>query len=389
MFSTDDQTFLFESIVELLDIPLSYYEKASDRYRSLAEWLHRKESKVADLKPEVHLQGSFLYGTVNRPLRKTEEYDLDLVCQIALSKDTVTQQEVKHLLGDEIKAYADANRIKAPVVERNRCWRLDYADEVLFHMDALPCVPEDQETISDICSQGVPRALAESAVAITDKRLDNYDQVCSDWPCSNPPGLGDWFKDKARPAATARMYDLVAKGAYKSIAEVPSYEWKTPLQQAIQILKRLRDVMFVDDPEFAPISMIITVLAAQAYQGERSVYDALKGIIDRIPDLVRDTPPRIANPVNPGEDFADRWGSDPRHESNFWSWHASAKADLERLDELLGDKQLTAEVRKVFKVELEEKHLKRLGGGGKVPAEAKAAPAVHIVSAPSSWQCGG
>src|SRR5262245_57986361 len=102
---------LLEAIVELLDIPSSYYEKAADRYRALGRWLHRKESKVATLEPEVYLQGSFRYGTVNRPLMKTEEYDLDLACQVNLDKGDVTQKDLKHLIGHEVKAYAEANGI--------------------------------------------------------------------------------------------------------------------------------------------------------------------------------------------------------------------------------------------------------------------------------------
>ncbi len=388
-FPLDDKSKLFESIADLLDIPPSYYEKASDRYRSLGEWLHRDESKVAELNPEVYPQGSFRYGTVNRPLMKTEEYDLDLVCEVLLFKDDVTQKDVKHLLGDEIKAYAKANGIKAPVVERNRCWRLDYADEVLFHVDALPCVPEDQETISDICSQGVPRERAEVSVAITDKREPNYDQVSGDWPCSNPRGIGDWFEEKARPSATKRLYELVEQRAYKSIDEIPSYEWKTPLQRSIQILKRHRDVMFADDPEFAPISMIITVLAGRAYQGETSLYAAIKGIVDRIPECVSKTTPRIPNPVNEGEDFADRWASDSRYEKNFWNWYEAVKADVENLPALLGDKQLAGEVRKSFRVDLTDDQQGKLTARTTVPAEAKATPTVYIASAPKPWRHGG
>ena len=387
-FATDDKSLLYEAIADLLDIPPSYYKKARDRYRSLGEWLHRDESKVAAFNPEVYPQGSFRYGTVNRPLRKSEEYDLDLVCEVTLTKDDVTQKEVKHLLGDEIQAYATANGIKAPVVERNRCWRLDYADEVLFHMDALPCVPEDQQTISEICSQGVPRERAELSVAITDKQLDNYDAISNDWPCSNPRGLGDWFEEKARPSATKRLYDLVEKRAYASIDEIPSYEWKTPLQRSIQILKRHRDVMFAATPEFAPISMIITVLAGRAYQGETSLFTAIKGIVDRLPQHVMSTKPRIPNPVHESEDFADRWSSNPRYEKNFWNWYDTVKADVENLPALLGDNRLMGEVRKSFRVDLSEDQLNKFTPRTTVPAEAKATPTIHIASAPKPWQHG-
>lgn len=388
-FWTDSKSLLFESIADLLDIPPSYYKKARDRYRSLGDWLHRDESKVAALNPEVYSQGSFRYGTVNQPLLKTEEYDLDLVCEVILSKDDVTQKHVKHLLGEEIKAYAQANGIKAPVIERNRCWRLDYADKVLFHMDALPCVPEDQQTIDDICGQGVPRELAGLSIAITDKKGEHYDDITGDWPCSNPRGIGNWFEEKARPSATKRLYELVEQRAYKSIDEIPSYEWKTPLQRAIQILKRHRDVMFATAPDFAPISMIITVLAGQAYQGETSLYAAIKGIVDRLPEHVASTKPRIPNPVNHGEDFTDRWASDSRYEKNFWLWHTAVNADVENLPALLGDERLVKEVRKSFRVDLTEDQTKELTPRIKVPAEAKAVPTIHIGSAPKPWQHGG
>lgn len=296
---------------------------------------------------------------------------------------------VKHLLGYEIAAYAKAKGILAPIVERNRCWMLDYADEdLLFHMDALPCVPEDQQTIREIWSRGVPNVLAELSVAITDKRRDNYEQICRDWPCSNPRGMGRWFEGKARPAADARLVHLVAKRAYASIEKVPAYEWKTPLQRSIQLMKRHRDVMFAGEPEFAPISMIITVLAGQAYQGELSLHAAIKGILDRLPQFVLPASPRIPNPVNPGEDFAERWAEDARYEANFWNWYDAIKADVDNLPRWLRDQRLASDVRKAFAVNLTAEQVKWLNPPTTVPAEAKAAPLVHIASAPKPWQHG-
>src|SRR5262249_47170933 len=155
---------LLDYVLALLDVPPSHYEKAAERYRSLGEWLHRRESKVAQLSPEVYPQGSFRYGTVIRPLLAAEEYDLDLVCQIVLSKSEVTQKYVKQLVGDEIKAYAAAHSFKEPAEEKYRCWRLNYADDVNFHMDILPCVPEDVSFIQQLARLGVPPELAAMAV---------------------------------------------------------------------------------------------------------------------------------------------------------------------------------------------------------------------------------
>ena len=278
---------LLEQIVELLDIPPSYYQKAADRYRSLREWLHRDQSQVVKLNPQVYPQGSFRYGTVNRPLLKSEEYDLDLVCEVVLSKSFVSQKQVKNLVGDEIKAYAEAHGFHDPAKEKNRCWRLNYADDISFHMDILPSIPEDQAFIARLEQLGVPHDLAKTAVAITDKRHPKYAVIDPDWPRSNPGGFAGWFEDRMRKVAQARAMQLVMERAYASVDEVPSYEWKTPLQRSIQLLKRHRDVMFKDNRDLRPISMIITTLAAHAYEGETNLHDALSHIIDRMPEFVR------------------------------------------------------------------------------------------------------
>jgi hypothetical protein len=86
---------VLEHIADLLDIPPSHYKLAIERYTSLGEWLHRPGSCVAEYDPEVYAQGSFRYGTVIRPLLGGEEYDLDLVSQLALSKKCASQARLK------------------------------------------------------------------------------------------------------------------------------------------------------------------------------------------------------------------------------------------------------------------------------------------------------
>ena len=81
---------LLTFVVDHLDIPPSYYEKAVARHRSLGDWLCRPESRVAHLKPHVSPQGSFRLGTVTRPLHENAEYDLDNVTTLLLSKSSNT-----------------------------------------------------------------------------------------------------------------------------------------------------------------------------------------------------------------------------------------------------------------------------------------------------------
>ena len=375
-------------LVELLDIPRSYYEKAKDRARALEEWLQRDGSLIADFSPDVYPQGSFRYGTVIRPLFESDYYDLDLVCAVLLSKANISQKKVKELIGHEIQAYADAKQFNDPAEEKPRCWRLNYADAVSFHMDILPSVPEDPKTIELIVEQRVPRPLAELAIAITDNRHRFYEQIDSRWFSSNPRGIARWFEAQARAAAQSRISTLVENRAYASVEEVPPYEWKTTLQRSIQILKRHRDVMFLDNRDLAPISMIITTLAAHAYGGEQDLYSALTNILEGMPNFVRSQKPRIPNPVNPGEDFAERWARDSKYEDNFRLWHAQVKADLSHLFGIIDERKLANEVGNRLKLDLTDDHVRDLQGmrSSAAPRIVAAPTVVSIPSASRPWR---
>lgn len=376
-----------EHFVELLDIPPHHYELSTNRYRSLAEWFHRSESAIVAFDPEVYPQGSFRLGTVIRPVLRREEYDLDLVAELVLlTKDQLTQAHLKHLLGEEVKAYAHAKSIKSPVDEKPRCWRLDYADEVKFHMDVLPALPEDEIFKQLLMRRDVPEDQARQAIAITDKRHPQYTVTMPDWPRSNPRGFAMWFEQRMRAVAGPRLRTLVEQRVYASIDEVPAYQWKTPLQRSVQILKRHRDVMFKDNPDIKPISMIITTLAGRGYEGETDLYEALMKIIDRMPRFVNNEAPRIPNPVNPGkegEDFADKWQFDPRLERNFWAWHSQVQADFSLLAGRLSDDGLRDFGQRKLGLDLAEETVRVLSDGGS--AAASAVPTVVIKSPPRPW----
>lgn len=376
-------------MVDSLDIPESYYEKAAKRYESLGKWLHRDESEVRDLSPEVYLQGSFRNGTVIKPLSSEQEFDLDMACEVRLSKHKKSQKEVKDLLGREVKAYAKAQAFKAAPESKHRCWRLHYVDETGFHMDIVPCVPEDSALIANLIRAGIPAPLAESSVAITDDRLGNFATVDPNWKSSNPDGYATWFEDKMRAVAKPRMVELAALRKVASIDEVPAYDWKTPLQQTIQILKRHRDFMYKDFPELKPISVIITTLAALSYKGEADLGTALANIIASMKDHISPRLPRVPNPLNPAEDFADKWSQNPNLQNEFLKWHAQVQLDLANLGNFLGDeKRLAATLQAAFGLSMSDEiracitpNQGAQAGGGK----QSASPAIQLTSAPRPW----
>jgi hypothetical protein len=115
-----------------------------------------------------------------------------------------------------------------------------------------------------------------------------------------------------------------------SVDEIPDYKVKTPLQRTIQLLKRHRDCMFTDDAEYKPISIIITTLAAHAYNEEPSISAALQSILTGMDRYIEDRSgvAWVTNPVNPAENFADKWAEEPKKRENFYRWLDQAKHDF-------------------------------------------------------------
>lgn len=326
---------ILEAIAAALDIPQGKFEEAKERYEALGGWLDRPESTLADLNPAISPHGSFLLGTVTRPLTDADEYDVDLVCRVNGSKAVLTQKQLKDAVGYEVALYARARNMAHPE-ERRRCWTLNYAEGAQFHMDVLPALPDEQRYQAQLRAKGFgilasDRDLSGHAIAITDNQRRDYALISDDWLQSNPYGYAAWFRERMRMRLTEAKRSFAARERITaSVDEIPDYKVRTPLQQAIQLLKRHRDCMFADDGEQKPISIIITTLAAHAYNEEASLSAALKTILTNMDlhILERDGIDWIANPVNPVENFADKWPEEPRKRDNFFRWLAQARQDF-------------------------------------------------------------
>lgn len=325
-----------EALRKEIEVPEHRYEQAEQSYMSLGKWLHREASTVRQYDPQVYCQGSFRLGTAIRPHTDAEEYDVDSVVDLRLlTKRDKTQQELKAMLGIEIKAYHDAMAMVKPVREGNRCWILDYADGAQFHMDVVPAVPNDEQQFRLLNSRLLDTRWASTAISITDRREPNYRILTDDWPRSNPKGYANWFASRQAVVFERRqraILDTLRKQGLvtASVERLPEFKVKTPLQSAIMILKRHRDNMFARELDMRPISVIITTLAAHAYNNEDTISGALFGILsDMDKFIVRHFDTWIvANPTDPLENFADKWNRDPRRKQAFDAWLRQARADF-------------------------------------------------------------
>lgn len=297
-----------------LDIPDHVYEDATLKYEAVGDWLAADDSALKPFAPEIYVQGSFRLGTVVHPVTDSDEYDIDLVCLLTIRKEQTTQANLKDIVGARLKANQDLAKILKP---SRRCWYLDYPSESqmpAFHMDVLPSIPNLERP--------------PTGLLLTDTELRL-------WQKSNPRAYADWFYERMKVIFQSRRMAL-AESLAASVEDVPDWQVKTPLQIAVQILKRHRDIYFQKTPDIRPVSIIITTLAARGYTGEEDVMGALNGIIRAIevnwgkPGYVEYRNGRwwVENPVESDENFADKWNEYPERREAFYKWLEQVKADL-------------------------------------------------------------
>lgn len=325
-----DQDKILAGTISNLDISPTDFELARSRYRAVGSWLEKGEYTSGD-SVKIYLQGSFRLGTVIRPYRNQSDadYDIDQVCEI--NGDDTTAKALKEDVGNRLKENSDYNRMLDE--EGRRCWTLKYASESGrpgFHLDILPAQN------SSFLGFG-------NKIKITHQGDNNYV-----WRDSNPRGYYEWFKDRNDSLGDfsySQRKGIFEKNAslYASVDDVPKELVRTPLQRAIQLMKRHRDVMF-DGKEGSPISIIITTICAHKYQQE-GINDTIKGFIDYVkkrletvvsgedpePDDVLDYSNgkwRVINPTNEDENFADRWEREPYRAKAFFAWVYQLGRDL-------------------------------------------------------------
>jgi hypothetical protein len=396
MTTSEQKKLLLENMTFLLELPESAYQKAKARYEDIGEWFGRDESLCKENDPHIFPQGSFRLGTVIRPLDESEAYDLDLACKLrkGITNGSHTQESLKVLVGREIESYRIARGIKEPKEEKHRCWRLEYQDDHNFHMDIVPNIPADNsrqrlifESLRSLGTDDVfAEATSHTTISITDDRHPQYKQLSENWHISNPEGYAKWFESRMN----ASLRSILEKA---QVDEIPIYRRKTPLQRSIQLLKRHRDTMFRDDSDVKPISIIITTLAARAYQGEADIELAMSTILSRMGSLVNPSRPRVPNPVDPAEDFADRWSrpecKDLNLEQNFWDWLKQAQIDFELLESSEDTNFIAEQAGQKFSVRMDPSELRKSLGMAMTSSVTVVTPKEHTISQPAKpWRQG-
>jgi hypothetical protein len=290
--STPRQLMPLDDLLDIscqkLQLPQTLFDQAEQHYHAIGKWLADPSSPLAPAGPVIYPQGSVRTGTTTKPVGRNE-YDLDLVCEMALDWRRVHAM----LVLDAVEARLRHHETYRTMVERkNRCVRLRYADR--FHLDILPAVSDGSQT---------------SRVLVPDCAQEG-------WKPSNPKGYAHWFERRGI------ITDKLVKAHVELLPAFQSAGDKTPLQRAVQLLKRARDTYFLRNPDDGPRSIVLTTLAAEVYGGQRSTAIAFSGIVNGIAAKVQSSGGhiRVVNPTNSAELLSEQWERTPQTFAHFVQW---------------------------------------------------------------------
>jgi len=312
--------------ISSLDITAKEKALVTSRYQEVGAILneHWAESTANN---QVYVQGSFALGTMTRKFHRNDDVDIDLVVLRGIQAYSTTQYDLKKDTGAGLQKFAAASQGKPSLVESERCWTLEYSG---MHMDILPAVPDTS-----------PERGSDDGILITDHDVRS-------WQRSDPRGYAAWFKQVAREEVLLKEALLAKRGV--DVDEVPAWTSKTTLQLAVQALKRHRDIYFSGRLDKRPSSIVITTLAARAYQRGETLFDVLRGIAGSFVEHIEVINGQyvIANPVMPEENFADCWANERWRAAALFEWAEAVSRDINGIAACGGNDNVLKGVRMVL-----------------------------------------
>jgi hypothetical protein len=315
---------LLEEICQNLEPTDTQYDQAKTSYETVADWLSASDNPALK-NLSLYAHGSSALGTTIRPIGR-EDFDVDTICRVYGFTEATSPSVLKQLIGDRLREH---RLYRAMLEEKKRCWRLNY--ERAFHLDISPTI------LNPRCTNG--------GELVPDKSLKT-------WKPTNPQGYKALFERRCQLQPRLKITKSIAadSGIRADIEAFPNRKARRGiLRRIVQLLKRHRDIMFQHvAADIAPISIIITTLAAQSYEFCVRTFE-FETELDVVIDVIRLMPHFIERPVvhggviysvpnetTQGENFAERWNSEPQRAKAFFDWHARALRDFEHLASLEG-----------------------------------------------------
>ncbi|MCW5756479.1 MAG: nucleotidyltransferase [Phycisphaeraceae bacterium] len=282
-----------DRIVRQIQLTDEQFDRATRIYDDLRRQLTTSNSPLAALSPRLFPQGSMLLRTTVKPFRKSGEaveFDLDLMCVLNVNIDYKHADDLYANVRDWLRSqpeYADRIEIK------DKCIRLNYSDELL-HLDIIPAAP------------GPQTAWGESFLIANKRMFGQPIRTRDSYTQTDPLGFAAWFEMYCRTGTRTTAYEARSIVERQPVRE-PVHQ-KAPLRKIVQLIKHYRNLAFLDAQE-SPSSILITTLAAEAYNGETDLAQGLSRVLVRMHTRLKQAEEsglNVPNPTVAGEDLGQR-----------------------------------------------------------------------------------
>jgi len=235
------------------------------QWNNLADYLKTYLYERTGYPISTWLQGSYKYGTLIKPTHPNEEYDVDVGIYFEWDENEAispTPEQLREWVQEGLVSYEEVNSDVANVEKppKERCSRVTYKRQ--FHIDT-------------------PVYHLKS-----DKDMRRLACLSGKWEISDPKAIYKWFKESINDAG------------------------REQLRRVIRYLKAWAAISFKDAPGSRPSSILLTVLATEAYQtlwlrrlwAEMEDDDVLTFIIHIIHGRLFENK-KVPNPIDLNEDL--------------------------------------------------------------------------------------
>ncbi|WAJ31225.1 nucleotidyltransferase domain-containing protein [Antarcticirhabdus aurantiaca] len=308
-----------------VQLPPGLHALAVARYEAIRKHIERDGSPLQDLVRIFYPQGSMAIDATISSRWTDEDYDLDVVADLHVSTDS-DPDAVLDLLYEASKGY----NVKR-VVRQTRCVTFEYSDGM--HIDVTPAVrlagtPERESVIFHA---------KENSPAATHMVVDMNAWGFARWFTGRTP-----YERKFADAYSRRLREergWLAERADAEVEDVPpqtAFEIKNSAVVALQLLKRMRNVVYGERPGRIPPSVMLSCFAGHAASPDQKLSDMLIRLCRFVKrDLDAATAEgrlvHVCNPAHPDDVFTDRWPETLTQQREFSGILGRFVADLEAI----------------------------------------------------------
>lgn len=306
---TDNETIdeILANIAVRIQLPPSTYQKAIERYNTIADYIDRPTSSLNDNVNEVYTQGSIAIGATIRSLKSQSDdlYDVDIIAEINGRNDSTPTEildELYHSVNGE-----KGSRYHGRTIRQTRCVTVQYGD---MHIDITPMVRVSST------HQALERAGKISHSSTESPRVEYFAE-------NNSYGLAEYINTRVpqtrvfseRFAKRATAYDqelLLEKAEVQPAPDQTEVQEKSITIVALQLIKRHLQILWSDNESRKgfrkPPTVILSRLVSDFGLGDGSLSNEVICLANRLSDKFSSTEKVVVtNPSYEKDELTDRW----------------------------------------------------------------------------------